>query len=161
MIRTGLSPTEVISRLDAAAKRGRLAGYVRTPSGGTEAAGPLFLVRDFGGPFEGELRARLSTAGSGLISFETRLQVRLAWVFLVVMIATVWPGVWLTDSMLRSYFTGYDYKTWMWYLPLTIPTVPWAMIVAVKRSRSRARVEAEAIIAKIAEQIEGTVERAA
>lgn len=149
------SPDLLAATLDAAAKRGKLAGFERGRRNGT-----VFTVRDFGGPFEAVLEARIEPRHPGVLHFDWRLQTRLAWVFLVVLVATVWPGVWLTDSMLRSYFTGYDYRTWMWYLPLTIPAVPWAMIVALRRSRQRARTESEKIIRTIASLTGATAEPA-
>jgi len=106
----------------------------------------LFTVRDFGGPFESILEARLADRQ---LHFTTRLRTTMTWVYFVILVATVWPGVWLTDSMLRTYFTGYDYLTWMWYLPLTAPFVPWAMWAAIRKSRVRGRTEAAEIIASI------------
>lgn len=138
------TPESIVSRLDAAAKRGKLAGFSTTSDG-------LFQVTDFGGPFESMLIGRAVPDGATTrVGFELRLKSRLAWVYLIVLVATVWPGVWLTDSMLRTYFTGYDYQTWMWYLPLTAPFVPWAMWASVRKSRRAGREAAIQIISDIA-----------
>lgn len=141
------SPESILLRLEAAAKRGKLAGFVRGGDG-------LFQVTDFGGPFESILTAHATPDGPATrLSFTLRIKSRLAWVYLIVLIATVWPGVWLTDSMLRTYFTGYDYPTWMWYLPLTAPFVPWAMWASLRKSRRAGREAARQIIADIAGQL--------
>lgn len=79
----------------------------------------------------------------------------MAVVFGVILVLTVWPGVWLTDSMIRSYFTSYDYKTWMWYLPLTAPFVPWMMWSAWRRSRASALEEAVRLIERVRELTDG------
>jgi hypothetical protein len=60
--------------------------------------------------------------------------------------------------MLRTYFRGYDYQTWMWYLPLTIPTVPWVMWSTIKKSRAAALADAPELIQKVATAIGGTLE---
>lgn len=141
-------PASILTRLEAAAKRGKLAGFRAISSTSPDG---LFVIQDFGGPFESTLTARaVPQAGSTELAFSRRMQPRLAWVYLVVLIITVWPGVWLTDSMLRTYFTGYDYQTWMWYLPLTAPFVPWAMWVSIRKSRRTGDAEAVRIIGEVA-----------
>lgn len=153
------SPAEALARLEAAARRGKLAGFHRPQRGDGSA---LFTVTDFGHPFESVLLARSDSPSEDqtILRFDLRLRPKLAWVYLLVLILTVWPGVWLTDSMLRTYFSGYDYRTWMWYLPLTVPFVPWGMWVAVRRSRTSARVEAMKIIQSIAALVEGRLQPA-
>ncbi len=147
-----MSAIEIVSTLEAAARRGKMAGFQRLP-GPTPTQGDVFAVSDFGTPFESVLLARaqpsIQRATGCELSFGIRLRSKLIWVFAVVLIATVWPGVWLTDSMLKTYFSGYDFATWKWYLPLTAPFVPLALWTAIKRSRASAQVEAMQIIERI------------
>lgn len=149
---------EITSRLSAAARRGKFAGFRQGNRGA------VFSVRDFGGPFESVLRAtaRGSAPDDGTtLGFTLTLRTGLAWMYLTLLVVTVWPGVWLTDSMLRTYFTGYNFQTWMWYIPLTAPFVPWAMMLAIRRSRARGRIAAEPIIDSIAAILGGRVIRGA
>ncbi len=149
-----LSPGEVIQKLEAASRRGRFPGFVN--------AGTIqqFRVRDFGGPFESELEASMLARESACTDLRFRLRLRsaLIWVYMVVLLATVWPGVWLTDSMLRTYFTGYDYQTWMWYLPLTVPVVPWAMWSTIRTSRRRGREAVGAVLERLSQTLGGRIE---
>ncbi len=117
-------------------------------------------MTDFGRPFEGVLEARhvpMSDGTGSELVFRVRLKPVLPIVYAVVLVLTVWPGVWLTDSMLRTYFTSYDFTTAYWYVPLTLPFVPWGMWTAIKKSRKSARVEAEELIGDVRKTLETTV----
>jgi hypothetical protein len=146
-----LSPEAVLQKLETASRRGKFPGFVST------GTGRQFRVRDFGGPFESVLETSLrggNPSGTEL-QFRLRLRPTLIWVYLVVLMATVWPGVWLTDSMLRTYFPGYDYHTWMWYLPLTAPVVPWAMWTTIRKSRRRGQEAVGAVLDRLSELLGG------
>ena len=150
-IESPLSGAEILAKLDAVARRGKLPGFART-SGDT-----LFQLADFGTPFESVLDARATPTGSGTtLTFSLRMKPLMPRVFLASLVLSVWPGVWLTDSMVRTYFTGYTINFWwtcVWYLPLTAPFVPVAMMQANKRSRASAHAEALALIAKVQEVV--------
>ncbi len=159
-LRTSLSTEDVRRRLDAAARKGRLPGLHLEGTSDTE----LFEVREFGRPFESSLIAvRASRAGGGAdggadapgdIEFRVKLRPTIPWIFAIVLIVSIWPGIYLVDSMLRHYFSWYSsIQTWWWYLPLTVPTSPWAIWSAVKKSRASAAAEAGAIIQKIGAEI--------
>jgi hypothetical protein len=149
-VRTPLDAARARELLAAAARRGKMPGLLSGPSDDA-----LVRVSDFGSPYESVLEGRLA---AGEIRFSLRLKPLMPLVMLAVLVLTVWPGVWLTDSMLRSYFSGYKFQTWMWYLPLTVPTVPWVMWSSLKKSRALARAEAPELIEKVAQAIGGTVE---
>jgi hypothetical protein len=136
--------------LDQAARRGKLPGFRPTDSTSR------FVLTDFGHPFAGILEAQHD--GNGTIRFESRLRPGLPLLFAAILVATVWPGIWLTDSMLRMYFSWYDIPTWWWYLPLTVPFVPLGMLAALRRSRASIAREAEGLIRKVAAEVGGTVE---
>lgn len=152
-LRTELSPAEVVSTLEGLAKRGKLAGFSRSSGRG------LFTISDFGGPFESVLTAEAAEGSNGgtTLRFSTRFKPLMPLGFVAVLVVTVWPGVWFTDSLLRTYFTGYDYQTWMWYLPLTVPFLPLAWLAAVKRSRSAASGDLGEMLPKIAAALKGTL----
>lgn len=147
-----LSPVEIVARLETAARRGRLPGFHRAGAegrgGGTSDA--LFVLTDFGTPFESVLEGLARAQGAGcVLTFRTRLKPLMPWVFTLMLVASVWPGVWLTDSLIRTYFPSYDIATWKWYIPLTAPFVPLAIWSAVKRSRAAGHAAAEELIRKI------------
>ncbi len=124
---------------------------------GESSASGLFDVADFGRPFESNMIAEVESESPGCtkLRFSLRAKPAVPLIFFLGLVLSVWPGVWLTDSMLRSYFTGYDYKTWMWYLPMTVPFVPWGMWSAWKKSRASAFNEALDILDKISAIVDG------
>ncbi|HMN42132.1 MAG TPA: hypothetical protein PKE29_14905 [Phycisphaerales bacterium] len=155
IITSPLSPVEVANTLDAAARRGKLPGFHKGPQQTRRTPSPdiAFHITDFGTPCESVMDAYAQPRGSGCeLSFSLRLKPLIPWLFTVVSILTVWPGIWLTDSMLTAYFPAYAtlaVQTWMWYLPLTVPFVPLGTWQVVRKSRSTAHAEALDLINKI------------
>lgn len=144
-IRISLAADEVVKRLDEASRRGKMPGFHRGSN-----AGPLFTVTDFGTPFESVLEARQESTPTGTdLAFTVRMKPRMAWLYGIVLVATVWPGVWVTDSMLKTYFPGTNLYTWWWYLPLTVPFVPLGLWSAVRKSRVSGLAEGREIIRKV------------
>lgn len=154
-IRTPLGPGEVLSALQTASRRGRLPGFTR------EAGDALFAVEAHGAPFDAQLigRRRQAEPGSRLV-FELRLRRKLPIVFAVVLLATVWPGVYFMDELIAQYLEQWwrPWVTYYWYLPLTILPLPWAWASLMKKSRKSTRESAQAAIQKIAVEVGGTVE---
>lgn len=154
VVRSPVSPATVIERLEATARRGQLPGF--EPASHTNES--AFVISDFGHPFESRLLGSIWADGSGCrIGFRSNLKTRLIWVFAAILVLTVWPGVWLTDSMLRTYFSSYTIQTWWWYLPLTVPFVPLSLRSAIRRSRASAAIEALGLIEKVATALGGRV----
>ena len=143
-IDTALDSAEVVRRLDESSRRGRMPGFHR-------GSGPvLFTVTDFGSPFESVLEARSGSSSHGTrLTFSVRMKPRMAWIYGIVLVATVWPGVWITDSMLKTYFPGVNLYTWWWYLLLTVPFVPLGMWSALRKSRESGLSEAREIVERI------------
>jgi len=149
---TPLTPEAVVARLDTLARRGKLAEF--RPG----AHGWLFELTAFGEPFDHTLQARSARHDDATtITYALRIKPKLPWIFAIILAVSVWPGVWLTDSMLRTYWTGYDFVTWMWYLPLTILPIPWMW----KRLLSKSRLAAGAHAKELAERIRAELESAA
>lgn len=139
-----LSRDEVVSTLENLARRGKLPEY-RTHSGDM-----LFSIQAYGAPFDHHLEGFAGQVGPTLrITLRLRMLPTLPLIFAMVAIATIWPGVWLTDSMLRTYFSWYDFQTWMWYLPVSILPLPWAVRGMVRKSREAAQASARETLAII------------
>lgn len=140
---TTLSDEHIRRTLAQSAKRGKLAGLHT----GTRDA--VFRVTDFGSPFESVLAATREPDG---LTLTRSLKRKLPAVYVGVLVLTVWPGVWLTDSMLTVYFdnTLIAKYTYWWYLPLTIPFVPLAIRSAIRKSVTSGRAEAGELAHKIA-----------
>jgi len=149
---SALSPEEVIAALDVSARKGKLPGFAAEPPR------RAFLIADFGKPFESTLIGEMAEATDrpgmkSRIAFSVRMKPTMPTVFMLVLIASVWPGILLTDSMLRMYFSWYTIPTWWWYLPMTVPFVPFAWWKAWKVSRASGHAEAEEIIRGVSELI--------
>src|SRR5262245_24429089 len=151
---TDVAPTEVVSRLDQLARRGKLPGFI-------DRGGGRFSVEAYGQPFDHELDAAATREGERtVIRFQLRRLRKTPLIYWLIVLLTIWPGVWLTDSMLHAYFSGYHIATWMWYLPVTILPLPWMWLRAVRRSHAMAQVSAGEAVKKIAAEAAGRVEGA-
>jgi len=146
--------TTIVSRLDTASRRGRMAGFEKG-SGGT-----LFGVETFGAFYDGMLSARGESDGAGTaLRLSHRLKPKMPLIFTVIMIATVWPGVWLTDSFLANFeFARNWIPTWWWYLPLSIVSAVWALWEAQRRNEKVIAVSIAEMAQKIATEIDGRIE---
>lgn len=147
LIRTPLNPDQVREKLLTASKRGRMAGYNGAPAQG------LFSVAAFGHPFEGDLMA---TSADGTLNFELRMHRKLPVIFAVVLLLTIWPGVYLTDQLIPGEW-GWIPTAW-WYLPITVIPIPWVWRSLMRKSRATMDASARESIAKIAAEIDGTIE---
>ncbi|MBS0198305.1 MAG: hypothetical protein JSR77_16250 [Planctomycetes bacterium] len=147
-INTPLGDDEILRRLEAAARRGKLAGFNDRDSS------CLFSVAAFGDQFDYRLCAHSQAApGSRRLDFQLRMLLKMPLIMAVVLIITVWPGVWLTDSMLTTYFSWYTIPTWIWYIPLTVLPIPWMWKRMHGRSKAAATEHAKEQIAKIAAEL--------
>lgn len=149
-LKSGLAPEAVVARLQAAAKGGRLAGF--QPAG----AGVLFSAAIFGEPFDRTLEARAERTAEGatVLRFSSRLNMKLPLIFGIVIAFTIWPGVWITDSMLGTYSSWYGAKvgfwgTCLWYLPLTVLPLPWALRRLLRKSEAACAASAAEVVGKI------------
>ena len=135
---TTLDQATILARLDALARRGKLAGFE------THRAGSpiLFQLEAPGAPFDHALEATPAQgSGETRLSLRLRMLPKLPAMFGLLILFTIWPGVWLTHSMLRAYFSFYTYPewiTWAWYIPFTVLPLPWMLAKVVRRSRESA-----------------------
>ncbi|MBC7833897.1 MAG: hypothetical protein H7Y88_02205 [Phycisphaerales bacterium] len=149
-IPTVLGDAEILARLETAAKRGKLPGF---HAGG--AGGSLFVVRDFGRPFESELRAR--RASGHQIELNVALRPMAPWIFIVLSVLTVWPGVYFFESFLGLFPGSAD---WMWsgwwYIPLAVVTGAWGVWAALRGSKRSGAAEGVELV----ERVRGVLDRA-
>lgn len=127
-----------MTRLGSASRRGRLPGF--HPHAGAHE----FHIRIFGQPFDRRLIGSLRpTPGGSAASFRLVTVKWLPWLFVVIAVFTVWPGVWLTESMLESYYTPSRDWWWIgwWYIPLTALPLPWAAKSMWRKSQHVAHAE--------------------
>lgn len=143
---TSHATDEIRARLRSLSKKGKLPGYE------PDEPGAICSVAAHGVPFDSKLILR---SGEGSVVFETRLLPTMPWVFAIVLIIAIWPGLPLTDSFLSSFdwymsiMGSIGIDTWHWYLPLTVLPAPFAMRSAIRKSRSSARESALEQIEKI------------
>jgi len=155
-IRTSLSGDEVIKRAETLSRRGKLAGFRRTEDSS------LFKADAFGNPFDADLICHAEPAGDRTdLRFSTQLKRKMPAIAIVLLVVTVWPGVWLTDNMLSVYWGTYGkwtvqmpWLTYAWYLPLTVLPLPWMWKGLMKKTRAAIAEHAQEQIAKIAKALE-------
>jgi hypothetical protein len=143
--------------LSQRAKQGKLAGYQKQSE-------RTFTLDAAGGIYERTLIATIisDTADKDEhteIWFEGKLKRTIPIVVIVVLVFTLWPGVWLTDSILSTWFNWYRLGIWWtsaWYIPLTLLAVPafWAQF---KKSERESWEDAHKAIEKIARVGDGEV----
>jgi hypothetical protein len=117
----------VTEKAQQLSRKGKLPGF--------ERRGDAFHFAGFGEPFDYVVSARADANG---ISFHGAMHRKMPLIFAIVIAISIWPGSWLTDSMLRSYFTWYNYAEWVtyaWYIPLTVLPLLWMIPRMVRKSR--------------------------
>ena len=121
---TALTPDEVIARLRKRSQQGKLPGF-------EHRGGHVFRVLAFGQPYDKELigsvAQRPDRERGSSVRFSSRLLRKLPIIVGLVMALSIWPGVWLTHSLLITYFESYPQKMWItcaWYIPLCVIALP-------------------------------------
>jgi hypothetical protein len=83
------------------------------------------------------------------------------------LLLSVWPGVILTDSILKIWFEWYfalsqrpvfqigglDSFTYLWYIPATVFPLPWVWRSLMRKSRDSTQASALEMIGKIATEL--------
>jgi len=141
---TPLDAAEVLRRLEALSRRGKLPGF----EPGRDGA--LFTTAAFGEPFDHRLEAR---AEAGTLRYSLRMLPKLPAIYAALIAFSIWPGVWLTDSMIRAYFDSYDFPTWIWYMPITVLPLPPMVLRMLRRSRAAASEHAAELAQRIAAEL--------
>lgn len=158
VLRSPLSASDVLGRLGRASRLGRLPGYA--PRGAA-----AFSVEADALPFVHELVGAIEErAGEGsVVRLSMRRVGRMPLLFAAVIALTIWPGVWLTDSLMATYWSAYGrwsqempWLTYAWYMPITVLPLPWAWRSMSRKSRAEAAESGRKQVVAIAEAIEGT-----
>lgn len=148
-----LGPAVIMQRLTTASRRGRLAGFQ------SEKPPGLFSVEAFAAPFEHKLVATAAPTSAGTtLTFRTHVLPKVPAIFIVAIIISIWPGVWMTHSMLVTWFSWYSPKewvTWAWYIPLTVVPLPWYLLKSWRTSRAMAHADGLAQIERIRAELAG------
>lgn len=143
-LHTELAPDAILARLLQLSKRGKFAGFT------TQANGSFFEAEAHGTIFDFRL---VASRNDQELRFHLRPLWKLPIVVVIVTLLAAGPGLWLTQSMMLTYFSWYKLSlawTAAWYEPLTIVPVPWVMWKAWKNSKHAAREHALEAIARIA-----------
>jgi hypothetical protein len=147
------SPQDVLAAMRALSKAGKLAGFTESASNSHET----FRVAAFAMPFDRELIAHVTPTASGsALRFTPKLLLKMPIIFAVISILSIWPGVWLTDSMIRTYVSSYDFNTNLWYIPLTVISLVWYLWGSWKRSTREARESAHEAMMKMHQALQGS-----
>ena len=117
-------------------------------------------------PFDYRLVGEFRDASEGsLVGLRLVRLRRMPVLFAAVLAVTIWPGVWLTDSMLVTYFGWYSrwthsmpWLTYAWYLPLTAAPLPWMWRGFVRKSRAEAVASGAEMAQAVAQAVDGMVE---
>jgi len=157
-IETSLGEGEILERLGTLSRRGKLPGFEHGGHAG------LFSVAAFGTYFDRVLVGEADREGEGThLRSRTVLPLKLPVAIGLVLALTVWPGVWLTDSMLATYWGWYGaqvarmgWLTYAWYLPLMLP-LPWMYKRALVRSNAASEASARELIGRVAGALDGRV----
>lgn len=150
-VRSALGPQAFVECAARLSRQGKLPGFARlTPEKSGEAA---FRVLAFGGVFDHEVVAQVRPleGGGSEASFTLRALKKVPAILIAALVLTVWPGLPLTDSMLRLYFDWYarsGVETWWWYLPCLLLALP-PMWKQWKRARAEAREDAVKQVGKV------------
>ena len=122
-----------------------------------------FRALVYGEPFDRELLGMIQDSGAGdgcVIEMELRLLKKMPVMAIALVAVSIWPGVWLTDSMIQTYFPGYPNSFWVtaaWYLPLTVVPLPWMLRSMWRKSERVAKEELARTVGKIARLVDGAV----
>lgn len=150
-----LAPEAILARLDTLARRGKLGDFHAAP------APNIFAITAYGEPFDHHLTAAATQAdGSTTITYALSILKRMPTIAAIVIALSIWPGVWLTHSMVVTYFESYPSSIWItcaWYLPLSALPVPWMWVRMIRKSRAAAEKHATELAAAIATELRRAV----
>jgi hypothetical protein len=142
--------SEILAKLDRAARQGKLPGFETDPPGD-------FRVAVFGQPFDRELVARVEERdGGSRIRFSPRLRAKAPAVLLLSVALSLWPGVIFLDALIPASWGWWP--TWTWYFPLVIVPTVLAAPGIWRKSETGAAEHAREQIATIARRLGGRVE---
>lgn len=155
---TTASPEYVLEVASRMSKRGKLPGFLH----GVERNSFSALV--FSHPFDHTLVVRAVSGkeqpSRTRLEFSMRMIRKMPAIVLAFFVLSAWPGVWLTHSMLTTYFPSWYtiplYGLWStstWYLPLMIGPLPFVWRGMMRKSKAAAMADAMETIGKIESEL--------
>jgi hypothetical protein len=155
-LQSPLSSAEVVERLSRQSKKGKLPGFrlLHKPASERDEGAVRLLV--FGGIYDHEMLVRVVPAASGVgsdLGMRVRLLRKMPAAAIAILVLTVFPGMYLTDSMLSTYFEWYTIETWWWYMPLVALMLP-VMWKQYTQARAEAQREASELREKLGQLVE-------
>ncbi|MFG0259936.1 MAG: hypothetical protein ACF8LK_06240 [Phycisphaerales bacterium JB041] len=159
VVPSGLDATETLAALERAGRRGRLPGFSRIE-------GDTFRLDCDAIPFEHEIRGRVEPdagreGGGCRVAMSVRRKPVMPTVFAATLVFTVWPGVWLTDSLIATYWSAYGrwtesmpWLTYAWYLPIAALPLPWVWRSLVRKSAAMAAESAREQAASVRSELQ-------
>lgn len=157
-IQTDLSPSKVVERVSEMSRRGKLPGFSTSGDG-------LFSALAYGwSVLDQRMVCRAEEGKTTELRFHNELPWKMPVVIFLMFAFTVWPGVWLTNEMLVTYWPWYlkqtrswPWLTYAWYLPLTVLPIPFFFRSAWRKSRLAAAASAKELIERIGKELGGRV----
>ncbi len=143
-VETKHAAAKVCSMLDTLSKRGKLPEYRRNEN--------TFQILAYGNQVDSTLTGTITPLASGIgtiVRFGLKVQWKIPAIYAGLTIGSLWPGMWLTDSMLVTYFDWYRFATWMWYVPLVVLPMPLMLWLEMRKSAKLAYTSALEIIEKV------------
>lgn len=155
-VATGLGEAQVLERLERLARDGKLAGF-------RVLGARSFEVSAFGEPFDRRLVATLAQDGPRTrLNLKAPLVARMPVIYALIIAVSIWPGVWLTHSMLSTYWNWYgrwpEWVTWAWYMPLTVVPLFFMLPKMMRKSERACYEHAMEQVGKITEAVSGSIE---
>lgn len=146
-----LPPAAVLERLAKKAKMGRLPDFKAGSDGSS------FTLLTPAGIYDHHLTCRVDAAeGGSRLTLSLAIGKRTPMIAIALVVLTFFPGLYLTDSMLTTYFEWYTIQTWWWYVPMAILMIP-VLWKQYKASGEAARAEATRIAADLTKELGGRV----
>lgn len=155
---TRLHAPEVAVALSKAGRRGKLPGYDAPDD-------TSFRVDCDAVPFEYALVGSIKPVSGQDPSTQVQLSLvrrpLMPTIFALTIAVSIWPGVWLTDSILGVYWSTYSrwsasmpWLTYAWYLPLTVLPLPWMWRSFANKSKAQALASARKLVKAIEQEVE-------
>lgn len=157
VIHTQAGTAKILEKMRGLSRQGKLPGF--------EAKGEEFVALAYGWVYDFDFIAK-PTAGAGgtVLRFDLQVKRKTPWIVAAMLALSIFPGVWITHSMLAIYFGWYPaelWKTCVWYLPLSIIPIPWVWKTAMERSRTAAEESSRELLERIATELNGKIEYSA
>jgi len=145
-VKLAVTREEALGELERRARRGKLAGFALENEG--------FRCAAFGNPFDAELLGRFENES---VEFSIRHKPMIPVIVWIVLALAVWPGTWMTDSILTTYFSSYPWfiSSFWWQVIIAVLTASGAPVILKQQKASKVAQQEHAL--KSIEKIRGWI----